>query len=366
MHFVAIIEQLLHSPASWAAAASAIFAAIEASDPSLLLTLLSDTVVRRWLSELGHGDTLGHKVAPIRFAASMHKAIEQAAGALGPEDPRVLWLASLAVILACPSDLERSAAVPRARLSLMAIGRTDRFQPLSSAARQAPPARQAAEPRYAAISESGHLPAESERPNLVAPHERGRLSSAQGAGARSVPARQSIAGGDATGSEPAPHNAAFRPDRFRGEATRGAGLYFLLNALRHLKTADDQFNPPFVGHLFQRVAQYAGIESGDPILLWTHVTLDQADPAGIDERLLRLWVLKVRHWCWRSGKITVKEIVQRPGLVTLTRTDLDVSLALDSVDIRIRRIGLDLDPGWLPWFGRVVRFHYVAHGEVHA
>jgi hypothetical protein len=28
------------------------------------------------------------------------------------------------------------------------------------------------------------------------------------------------------------------------------------------------------------------------------------------------------------------------------------------VDLRIRWAGLDLDPGWLPWLGRVVSFRY--------
>jgi hypothetical protein len=77
--------------------------------------------------------------------------------------------------------------------------------------------------------------------------------------------------------------------------------------------------------------------------------------------LLRVWVLAVRRWCWRSAKLTLRPIVQRAGRVWLTRTDLDVTLPLDGADIRIRRIGLDIDPGWLPWlgeFGRVVRFHY--------
>jgi hypothetical protein len=26
--------------------------------------------------------------------------------------------------------------------------------------------------------------------------------------------------------------------------------------------------------------------------------------------------------------------------------------------MRIRRAGLDIDPGWVPWLGRVVSFHY--------
>jgi hypothetical protein len=28
------------------------------------------------------------------------------------------------------------------------------------------------------------------------------------------------------------------------------------------------------------------------------------------------------------------------------------------VDIEVRRAGLDLDPGWVPWLGRVVTFGY--------
>jgi hypothetical protein len=61
----------------------------------------------------------------------------------------------------------------------------------------------------------------------------------------------------------------------------------------------------------------------------------------------------------------VRDIVARPGVFTVNRTDLDVSLALDDADVRIRTMGLDLDPGWLPWFGRVVRFHYHYRRGIH-
>ena len=30
----------------------------------------------------------------------------------------------------------------------------------------------------------------------------------------------------------------------------------------------------------------------------------------------------------------------------------------EHLDLDIRRAGLDIDPGWLPWLGRVVRFRY--------
>ncbi len=38
---------------------------------------------------------------------------------------------------------------------------------------------------------------------------------------------------------------------------------------------------------------------------------------------------------------------------------IDVDLRLDEVSVDVRRAGLDLDPGYLPWLGCVVRFRYV-------
>jgi hypothetical protein len=36
------------------------------------------------------------------------------------------------------------------------------------------------------------------------------------------------------------------------------------------------------------------------------------------------------------------------------------------VDMTVRRAGLDLDPGWVPWLGRVVQFHYLDSLDVSA
>jgi hypothetical protein len=409
---IALIDKLLRTPASWVAVAAAVFAVVERDDPIVLLSLLSDAVVRRWLSELGNEEAALREGAPVRFSASMQKAIERAAAAASAEDPRVLWLASLAVILARPSELERGAVVSRARMTLRAIGLADRFL-LPRDAKQEEPRRTPAEPNRTAFSTLDRAKAQREGLNLADRHDpqfsmRGpetfpensdgtsarplnapaqkpatilaapddsRFSSdelqtahenSDGTSVRSLVAPDLSAGNDLAGSIPVQPDAGSRRDRCLGETTSGAGLYFLLNALRWLRTDDDPLSPQFLARFFQRVAHYSGIERDDPILLWTLVTLDQSDPEEIEDRLLRIWVLEIRRWCWRNGKISVREIVRRPGLVTLTRTDLDISLALDSADIRIRRIGLDLDPGWLPWFGRVVRFHYLYRGELHA
>lgn len=92
-----------------------------------------------------------------------------------------------------------------------------------------------------------------------------------------------------------------------------------------------------------------------------------ARTARIDPRppfaiLLDAWWRAADRWCRQYAGLTPRELVRRPGRIAISRTHLDVSFDLRQADIRVRRAGLDLDPGWLPWFGHVVTFHY-AEGE---
>jgi len=48
----------------------------------------------------------------------------------------------------------------------------------------------------------------------------------------------------------------------------------------------------------------------------------------------------------------------QPARLWATETHLDLDLETKDVDPAIRLAGLDLDPGWVPWLGRVVTFHY--------
>lgn len=45
--------------------------------------------------------------------------------------------------------------------------------------------------------------------------------------------------------------------------------------------------------------------------------------------------------------------------VTANASHIDVFYSLDSVRLDIRLAGLDINPGWVPWLGRVVTFHYL-------
>ncbi len=154
--------------------------------------------------------------------------------------------------------------------------------------------------------------------------------------------------------------AAFTP--LLGAPTAAAGLYFLLQALRQLGVKDllassaELAATAFVPQILRRLAVHAGVAAEDPILWCLDVA--EAELPAAPAATVRLWAVRVRRWCWREGRITVRDVIRRPGQVWLTRTDLDVTLPMDQADVRIRRVGLDIDPGWLPWFGKIVRFHY--------
>ncbi len=53
-------------------------------------------------------------------------------------------------------------------------------------------------------------------------------------------------------------------------------------------------------------------------------------------------------------------LVRQPASLTATLVHFDLHLAAATADIAVRRAGLDLDPGWVPWLGRIIRFHYPA------
>jgi hypothetical protein len=52
------------------------------------------------------------------------------------------------------------------------------------------------------------------------------------------------------------------------------------------------------------------------------------------------------------------QVAARTGSIVASPGWIEVHLDLGDVDIDVRRAGLDLDPGWVPWLGVVVIFVY--------
>lgn len=172
--------------------------------------------------------------------------------------------------------------------------------------------------------------------------------------------------------------------------TSAAGLLFLLN------TADDAGLPsvaldepaladrPLGWVLIATAARLAGISRCDPACeALAGLTEEHADlvadlpPAGkaarraVDDLACRWATATARRVALAAGTDPVppvedveavpallETIVRRPGRITASPGWIDVGLELADVDVGLRRAGLDLDPGWIPWLGVVVRFRY--------
>ena len=152
--------------------------------------------------------------------------------------------------------------------------------------------------------------------------------------------------------------------------TRAAGLLFLLPMLERLGDRLDATTPaagegvgvPIGGAIDVRYVlscclKWMRVPAADAA--WLLVGLeemgaDQTDVTGAAQA----WLRRLRMWGVRNLRMSLRRLVLRGGRVSVSLTHADVELPLASIDIRIRRVGLDLDPGWVAAYGRVVRFHY--------
>jgi hypothetical protein len=90
-----------------------------------------------------------------------------------------------------------------------------------------------------------------------------------------------------------------------------------------------------------------------------HIELRQALMAASNvDQQAQIWLTAVRRWLRRRLGIGLASLVLRPARLGHTATHLDMHFYVNDVDMRVRRLGLDIDPGWLPWFGQVVTYHY--------
>lgn len=89
-----------------------------------------------------------------------------------------------------------------------------------------------------------------------------------------------------------------------------------------------------------------GVHRGEP-----------AWPAHVDPLIAAL-ALGAHRLCRRLTGLGLRTLTLRPARLAWTDTHVDVHFTLNQADLRIRRAGLDFNPGWVPWLGRVVTFHY--------
>ncbi len=176
----------------------------------------------------------------------------------------------------------------------------------------------------------------------------------------------------------------------RSVFTRYAGLFFLLRLLDRFGMSDTLQSHPelidsdFVIWLLRNLMQTARVPPEDAVatLDWLGWTLPPQPDFSLTlhfkptllplpwrgirskgmvwslQRIIRAWTLSVRRHTRRLSGLSLNVIAKRFGNYTATRTHLTVQLPQSGLDLQIRRAGLDVDPGWLAWLGKIVEFQY--------
>ena len=154
-------------------------------------------------------------------------------------------------------------------------------------------------------------------------------------------------------------------------STQAGGLLFLLNALQRLsfptwlqrRRGGEGRQQAFTLALLAGVLEQLRVPPGDPI--WAALGLDHQRRRSTltpwkrrRQGAVSVWRRRLRRHLRQHGRLGLEAVVLRAGLLHSTATHLEVGFDLNQVDLRIRLAGLDLDPGWLPWLGRVVCFRY--------
>ena len=372
---MALLERTERPPVPPGAGPGIVLAALGDSDPTALLEALPETFVRAWLRNWEISPHHAPWAAPLEFKMHLRAAVERAAEHFGWHAPQTLWLALECVRAAAPAAA-RGIALERARATVSAMetaGREEHIETQSTSTREVA-RRLVFEPDPAV-----KLPMPASRKDLVANKAAFEIGAHPGVADSAMIARVH----PPLVTEPESQRSAIA-----GEATSAGGLYFLLAVLRHLGIAEIIQRFPrlqeaaFADHILRQLALSCGVAENDAALAFLSAAPVGFDPPGAVEFealwpanatprfqvgkgspswLLRLWSLAVRRWCWRTGRLTLADIVLRPGRVVIAGPELDIVMPLDSADVRIRRLGLDIDPAWVPWLGpsgSIVRFHY--------
>jgi hypothetical protein len=138
-----------------------------------------------------------------------------------------------------------------------------------------------------------------------------------------------------------------------GLPSHWSGLWLLLPLLQRcgLDDADDP-RAAWAAALAAACSRF-GVPDADP--LQTAIAALELPPASDDGQA---WLRRSRGLALREARLPLRRIAWRRGSARVSAERVDIEFPAAAADVRIRRAGFDIDPGFVPWLGRVVRFHY--------
>jgi hypothetical protein len=154
-----------------------------------------------------------------------------------------------------------------------------------------------------------------------------------------------------------------------GELTRLAGIFFLIHLLPWLEWPADDLpcNPWLLIAALGRTLLHplSPVDERDPIwVLLSRLAEDEPPPSNLDD-----WILERVAAVIARLQTSLPEVeavgdflLRRTGRVCISRTHIDLDLPMEQADVRLRRTGLDFNPGWVPALGYIIHFHYLDEG----
>jgi hypothetical protein len=382
-----LLETAHTLPEAARAAAAVVNEAITGGRENEWLSTLSPGIGLEWLQREGWERLapatagLAARTSPIRRT----EVIQCWQEVWGPVDDRLVWLATMLAVHEKPARAADPQLPARMALWLKStrgpVG-TNQHDPAQteSAAREGlefkPPLETQAKSTNAQSLVCG------QSPTLTA------LSREPGSPEPARPCLLSLQTPEHTAAESRPAASLASPALLApgpsGEFTPFAGLLFVVPILGRLGFAEFLAAHPallesgFPAGLLRFVGRRIGLRDDDPLARWlnededvgAHVRdfrlpecatslLNAPKPRLVLESPFVAWLTAVRRWCRRHARFGLVTLIRRPGRVLVSRTHLDVFFELAQADLRLRRLALDVDPGWVPWLGRVVRFQYL-------
>jgi hypothetical protein len=353
-----LAQRALETRAGAVTVAHVIATLLDTEHGESIVGALSESDARALLAAVGYVDGVdgGVTATPVAVRSDVRRAVERAVArsAGRVDDPRAVLVAVVMVIS------ERPARAASPMLGAIVSG-------VMRAVERAGAERMSGS---SGVSESGWR---ASRGGMVATavdglqRSEGRHVDSQAGGAPRPP----IANAAQPNSQPAPpHLAADSalplplPHVWEHpRPTTHAGFLFVVALLHQRGIANLLANRPdltesgWLEDLLLRLARRLGIPKDDPTVAWLAAPPTPLAPSS--RALTAIWLRAIRgHVRHHAGK-SLASVVHRRGAIVATRTHIDVLMRYSQVDIAIRRAGLDLDPGWLPWLGRVVQFHYL-------
>jgi hypothetical protein len=374
----ALLRDLLARPAGKVALARLVVRALHDDTGRALLAPLSEGLVGVLWPELARAEAVSEPLEGDAGAASFpHAAARRALEPLSPGAAALLrqllfeakglssrrhLLATLIVLAQAPHAIAASGVLTATADAVLAIA-APAATTAAVAAIAAPPGhdggsiaaldtgapgdvtvRQSTDQTAAPILPSGRVVARPEQPQHPArnspPPDRVPMAGALGAIGAALP------GGP----------ASWPWDERRSAAV---GLFLLIRPLallglpRWLEHHPDAAAEGFGWALLRAIAKRMRVPAEDA--LWSLLPDDVPDTRP---DALGAWRVGLDRWLRRRTGCRLATVVRRRGWVGGDESSVVARFPLAAADIRLRRLALDVDPGWVPWLGRSVVFVY--------